>query len=111
MIWLGRGKKLSGIGLALAPALYLLGCTAVETEEPQVAAAPVVYRCEGDTQMTVLKNADTVHVDSPRGLALDLPASPPAQESRFGAPPYALVVEGDEALWMVTGQEPIACAR
>jgi len=42
---------------------------------------------------------------------VDMPASPPTQHSRFGEAPYALVVEGQEALLMKNGKEPITCRR
>ena len=42
---------------------------------------------------------------------IELPASPAAQTSRYGEQPYAMVLEGHEALFMKSGQEPLSCTR
>jgi hypothetical protein len=42
---------------------------------------------------------------------LELPASPATQRSRYGEQPYALVLEGREALFMKNGQPPLTCTR
>lgn len=85
---------------------------ATETmQEDGVQPRFATYSCDGGTEMTVEAVQDKVHVVSPRGLDVELPASPPTQHSRYGAPPYALVIEGTEALWMVSGKEPITCNR
>lgn len=52
-----------------------------------------------------------IKVHSPRGLDVTLPASPAGQNVRYGEPPYALVFDGREALWFVTGKPPLNCRR
>jgi hypothetical protein len=42
---------------------------------------------------------------------LELPASPPEQQSRYGGQSYALVLEGSEALFMKGGAAPVTCTR
>ncbi len=62
-------------------------------------------------KMTITPKGSGISVISPRGLELDLPASPPGQSVRFGESLYAVVIEGSEALWMVSGKVPITCRR
>jgi len=77
------------------------------TAQPPLAT----YDCGSDGRLTIENHASSVHVTEPDGTMVDLPASPPTQHSRFGAAPYALVVEGHEALLMKNGKEPITCRR
>ncbi|MCB1418874.1 MAG: hypothetical protein KDJ74_07675 [Notoacmeibacter sp.] len=69
------------------------------------------WRCDGGTTMQVENLGSQIKVRSPRGLDLTLPASPPGQYTRYGEPPYALVFDGREALWFVTGKAPLNCRR
>lgn len=94
------------------PALALAASCAVQTEGPrQGEAGPIAYRCEDEQTMRITRHADRVVVESPRGLDLELPASPPDQSVRYGESLYAVVVENGEALWMVSGKPPIACVK
>lgn len=67
------------------------------------------WHCGDDGRLTVRYLAGAVDVNSPRGVEVRLPASPPGQTARYGEPPYALVIDGREALWFVTGKRPISC--
>ena len=40
---------------------------------------------------------------------IDLPAAPATQRTRYGEQPYALVLEGREALFMKSGDVPLTC--
>jgi hypothetical protein len=42
---------------------------------------------------------------------VELPAAPSGQESRYSQQPYALVLDGTDALFMKNGREPLACTR
>lgn len=117
MICLTRSKSpIAGFGLLTLLMPLICGCVVngqarSKTEETTSVPRLVTYRCDGDTQMTVENGRGKVHVLSPRGLDVELPASPPTQASRYGDAPYALVMERDEALWMVTGKMPLNCRR
>src|SRR5215213_6013890 len=69
------------------------------------------YACGENGTVTIENMNSSVHLTEPDGSQVDLPASPPTQHSRFGEPPYALVLEGNEALLMKNGKEPITCKR
>jgi hypothetical protein len=71
----------------------------------------VTYRCDGGSTLTVESRGGAVSVSDGVDASIDLPAAPPAQTSRFGQASYALVIEGREALWMKSGQEPLTCLR
>jgi hypothetical protein len=77
------------------------------TAQPPLAT----YDCGSDGRLTIENHTTSVHVTEPDGTMVDMPASPPTQHSRFGEAPYALVVEGQEALLMKNGKEPITCRR
>lgn len=101
--------------IALFAPLLLSGCvsdgmnSAVSTEGAQPRRA--TWRCDGGTTMTVINNGSSIHVLSPRGTEVDLPASPPGSRTRYGEGLYAVVFEGREALWFVTGKQPLNCRR
>ncbi|MDN2565707.1 hypothetical protein N1F89_05690 [Aquibium sp. A9E412] len=100
---------------ALLAALLAAGCTATgndaapQTADPQPREA--TYRCEEEGDLAIVNRRAAVDVVSPRGVEVTLPAAPAGQHSRYGAPPYALVLEGRDALWMATGKTPISCRR
>lgn len=77
------------------------------TTQPRLAT----YNCGEDGSLTVENFRTSVHLTEPDGTSVDLPASPPTQQSRFGEAPYALVLEGNEALLMKSGNEPLTCRR
>jgi hypothetical protein len=49
--------------------------------------------------------------DSAGPTPVELAASPPGQQSRYGVNGYALVLEDREALWMKAGKTPLTCVR
>ena len=69
------------------------------------------YQCGQDATVTVETLGTSVRVVGPDGETVDLPASPANQQSRFGEPPYAIVPEGREALFMKNGSPPLTCQR
>lgn len=81
---------------------------------PALGMAPgqagyATYDCGDEGSITVEAMASAVRLVDEQGASYDLPASPPAQASRFGEGNVALVVEGGEALWMKAGREPMTC--
>jgi len=61
--------------------------------------------------MTIQNLGTSVRVQGLGDDVLELPASPATQRSRYGEQPYALVLEGREALFMKNGQPPLTCTR
>lgn len=80
---------------------------AAETAQPRLAT----YKCGSDGAITVENRGDSVHVVGTDGEAIDLPAAPAAQRSRYGAGADAIVIEGREALFMHGRHPPLTCTR
>ncbi len=87
--------------------------TAANTVEDAATAQPrqATYDCSEGGSLTIENFRTSVHLTEPDGTSVDLPASPPTQQSRYGEAPYALVLEGKEALLMKNGKEPLTCSR
>lgn len=87
------------------------------TQPRQVAAiaAPrpgsAVYRCNGGRSITVENRRSSVTLLDPDGETMVLPASPAGQLSRYGQKPYALVLDGNEALYVKPRKSPYTCKR
>lgn len=70
------------------------------------------YDCGEDGIITLETGHAAVRlIEQGDGGSYELPASPPAQASRYGSDGMALVIEDGEALWMKAGSEPITCRR
>lgn len=81
-------------------------------EPPRPARSlPVTYQCRGGGTLVVESKASAVDVTSPDGIRIDLPASPPGSKSRYGNPPYALLLDNEDALWMKSGKKPLQCKK
>jgi hypothetical protein len=101
---------------AALPLLSLSACVAPSDTAGAGNSAPVnpryaSYRCDGDSEITIENFGTSLHVVDTRGVDVELPASPPAQSSRYGQPGYALLLERGTALWMVSGKPPVNCRR
>ena len=99
--------------VVLAP--VLAGCVsegaALRPLPTDAQPALATWRCEGGGTMTVRRVGDAIEVSSPRGVDVTLPASPPGSRERYGEGLYAVVFNGREALWFVTGKSPLNCRR
>lgn len=73
--------------------------------------AKAAYRCDSGGTLNIERSGSGVAVVAPDGEAVLLPASPAGQNMRYGEPPYALVLESNEALYMKGGAEPVTCRR
>lgn len=76
-----------------------------------VQPAQATYRCESGVSLTIENLGASVRLTDPDGEQVELPAAPASQRSRYGQTPYALVLEGEEALYMKNGKTPLACRR
>ncbi|MBZ0164861.1 MAG: MliC family protein [Notoacmeibacter sp.] len=102
------------IPLFFAAVTALSGCVSGGYESagrPGAMPRIATYNCDGAGPLRVENLGRSVKLLTPRGLEVTLPASPPDSTTRYGNPPYALVLDGREALWFVTGKEPLACRR
>jgi membrane-bound inhibitor of C-type lysozyme len=80
----------------------------VETSsQPRVAT----YNCADGGMITIENLGASVHITGADEQPIDLPAAPAAQTTRYGEQPYALVLEGRDALFMKSGQPPLSCTR
>lgn len=78
--------------------------------EPSGRPGITNYRCGEDGSITVENRASEVVLTDTTGEIVTLPAAPAEQRSRYGIPGYALVLEGNNALF-VKGGKPMDCAR
>jgi hypothetical protein len=53
----------------------------------------------------------TVAITDSRGIEATLQASPAGQSTRFAEGIHALILEGSNATWFVSGQVPVECRR
>jgi hypothetical protein len=99
----------------LVAAAGLAGC--VSQADGSAGAASVAqpahatYRCDSGQSLVVENSGASVRLTDPDGEQVDLPAAPATQRSRYGRMPYALVLDGVEALYMKNGRTPLACRR
>lgn len=101
---------------ALPMALLLSGCVSGQSDldgglstGPQPRKAN--WRCDGGATLSVENLGAQIKVMTPEGSEVLLPASPPGQNARYGEGMLALVFDGREALWFVTGKTPLNCKR
>jgi hypothetical protein len=115
---LGRVTSIAVMSVALATA----GCTTepahktasvapAATDETSTQPVTATYSCADGGMMTIQNLGSSVRILNGAGEPLELPAAPPAQRARYGEQPYALVLDGREALFMKSGEEPLTCTR
>lgn len=117
------GSAILRSALVLSPLLLAASCVsegnagaapskatiAYDANTPQPSHA--TYNCGAGGSLTVDNFRTSVQVVDPEGESVELPASPATQQSRYGQTPYALVLDGDEALYMKNGKQPLNCRR
>jgi hypothetical protein len=114
---LGRVTSITAISVALATA----ACTTEPTHktaslvsaatDEMTQPASATYSCADGGMMTIENLGSSVRILNGAGEPIELPAAPPAQRARYGEQPYALVLDGRDALFMKSGEEPLACTR
>ena len=96
--------------------LGLLGfLAACESAGPQaytsIAPRQASYRCSDDVTLQLRRSGSTVAVTDSRGIEATLQASPAGQSTRYAEGIHALILEGGNATWFVSGQVPLECRR
>lgn len=116
------GTRCVVFGVMTAVVLAAGGCTTASTGAAHPAAAAAAdestsqpstatYSCADGGLITIENLGASVRIMGAGDDVIELPASPDTQRSRYGEQPYALVLEGSEALFMKSGQEPLTCTR
>jgi hypothetical protein len=82
-----------------------------QTDASTAQPATATYSCADGGMITIQNLGTSVRIQGLGDDVLELPASPQTQRSRYGEQPYALVLEGRDALFMKSGQEPLTCTR
>ncbi len=90
----------------------LAGCVGpgsqVSTSSPVRQAS---YRCSHDATLSVTRSGSSASVVDSRGFETTMPASPAGQSTRYSEGIYALILEGRDATWFVSGEVPLECRR
>jgi hypothetical protein len=82
-----------------------------QTDESSAQPATATYSCADGGMITIENLGASVRILGAGDDVIELPASPASQSSRYGEQPYALVLEGNDALFMKSGEEPLTCTR
>ena len=69
------------------------------------------FRCSGNVTLTLQRSGAGLAARDSRGFDATMPASPPGQNTRYAEGIYALILEGRDATWFVSGQKPLVCRR
>jgi hypothetical protein len=115
------GRRPFVFGVVTSMMLAIAGCTtgpgkqgvAAEAASDETTSQPstATYSCADGGMITIENLGGSVRILGAGDEAIELPASPASQRSRYGEQPYALVLEGNEALFMKNGEEPLTCIR
>jgi hypothetical protein len=106
----------------LSVALAAAACTTQKAarsaiDPPPVASetttqpASATYSCADGSLITIQNLGVSVRISGVGDSPIELPAAPSTQRSRYGEQPYALVLDGNDALFMKTGSQPLTCTR
>ena len=69
------------------------------------------FFCKGGAKLEVESLGSSVNVTTDNGAVASLPALPAGSRSRYSEGQTALVFNGREALFMITGKPPLECKR
>ena len=100
----------------LSPLLFTLLAACQSTTsgiDPESVTQPPqsTFRCAGGATLKVESLGSSVNVTQDNGNVIALPALPVGSRSRYSEGQAALVFNGREALFMVTGKPPLECKR
>jgi hypothetical protein len=99
---------------ALMSLIALPGCQSSGSAiDPDNVAQPraATFRCAGGQSIAVENLGSKVNVTTPEGGSIELPSLPAGSRSRYSEGQTALVLNGRDALFMVTGRTPLECKR
>ena len=94
--------------------LALAACqsTASGIDPESVTQPPLsTFRCKGGASLKVENLGSSVKVTQDNGSAISLSALPAGSRSRYSEGQAALVFNGRDALFMITGRTPLECKR
>jgi membrane-bound inhibitor of C-type lysozyme len=99
-----------------SPVLFILLAACQSTPsgiDPESVTQPrqSTFRCTGGAKLEVESLGSSVKVTQDNGSVLALPALPTGSRSRYSEGQAALVFNGREALFMITGKPPLECKR
>jgi hypothetical protein len=100
----------------LSPSFFMLLAACQSTTsgiDPESVTQPPqsTFRCTGGATLKVESLGSSVNVTQDNGNLIALPALPAGSRSRYSEGQAALVFNGREALFMVTGKPPLECRR
>lgn len=98
--------------IPLAVPVLLAGCQSFSmggSAGPQLREG--TWRCSDSVTLTLAREGSMVRASDSRGYASTMPASPPGQSTRYAEGIHALILEGRDATWFVSGQKPMQCRR
>ena len=99
---------------ALLLPLLLAACQSTTSGiDPESVTQPPqsTFRCTGGATLKVESLGARVNVTQDNGSIVSLPALPTGSRSRYSEGQTALVFNGREALFMITGKTPLECKR
>jgi hypothetical protein len=108
------------VGMIFSVALAAAACTTQKAARPAVdppqsemttQPAAATYSCADGSLITIQNLGASVRISGVSDSPIELPAAPATQRSRYGEQPYALVLDGNDALFMKTGSQPLTCTR
>lgn len=103
---------LSRFFLPLILPIVLAGCQSIGFDGfPSSQRGEARYRCSDNVTLTVERAGATATASDSRGYSAAMPASPAGQKVRYAEGIHALILEGRNATWFVSGQKPMECTR
>lgn len=99
---------------ALLLLILAAGCQSAPSGiDPESVTQPPLstFRCTGGAALKVENAGSKINVTQDNGSVLTLPALPSGSRSRYSEGQTALVFNGRDALFMVTGRPPLECKR
>lgn len=94
--------------------LAVTGCQSSGSNiDPENTTQPrsAKFQCAGGQSISVENLGAKVNVTTPEGGTVELPSLPTGSRSRYSQGQTALVLNGRDALLMVTGRAPLECKR
>jgi hypothetical protein len=93
------------------PSRKTTGPASETSDQTSAQPAMATYNCADGSMITIQNLGSSVRIQGVGDDVVDLPAAPATQRSRYGEQPYALVLDGRDALYMKSGDEPLNCTR